>query len=202
MVSLVRSSSVGPKPPVVMTTSLRPSASSNAPRSLPGLSPTVQAKSRLTPMAESSRATNAASVLIVCPSKSSVPTEMISAFIANPVAEMWKTALWEKPLWENAPPAGAARAPHPPKTFPSWLQQKPPRGIRKQDAGHPRRPKRLRAGRRRTSPPFSITQPMKKTGKDVVGHPSPSFTLAIRASPSLSCGHEPLWEGRGSTAPR
>ena len=78
--------------------------------------------------------------------------------------------------------------PHPPKTFPSRLQQKFPGGIsemRGQSAGIPAARKRL----------------WRKTGRNAVaGHPSPASILAIRTS--LSCGHEPLWEGRDSTAPR
>ena len=191
MVSLVRSSSVGPKPPVVMTTSLRPSASSSASRSLPGLSPTVQAKSRLTPMAESSRATNAASVLIVCPSKSSVPTEMISAFMANSVAEMSGNDFFGgKPPLEETPSKTCQRGsrhPIPLKLFPHGYNKSFRGDIGNEGpiGGHSRRSKGL----------------WRKTGRNAVaGHPSPASILAIRTS--LSCGHEPLWEGRDSTAPR
>ena len=81
MVSLVRSSPVGPSPPVVITTSLRESASRNAARRRSALSPTVQEKSRSIPSAESSRAMMVVSVLTVWPKSNSVPTEIISAFI-------------------------------------------------------------------------------------------------------------------------
>lgn len=101
-------------------------------------------KSRLTPMAESSRATNAASVLIVCPSKSSVPTEMISAFMANSVAEMSGNDFFggKAPLEENPSKTLPARLapPHPPKTFPSRVTTKVSGGIserRDQSAGIP-----------------------------------------------------------------
>ena len=87
-VSLVRSSSVGPRPPVVMTTSARSSASRRAFSSLCGLSPTVCTCKRSIPSAESSRATWVASVLTVCPSRSSVPTDIISAFMRPPFCLM------------------------------------------------------------------------------------------------------------------
>ena len=80
-VSLVRSSSVGPSPPVVITTSARPRASRRAASRRGPLSPRVCTCKRSTPRAESSRATWAASALTVCPKRSSVPTEMISARI-------------------------------------------------------------------------------------------------------------------------
>ncbi len=80
-VSFVRSSPVGPRPPVVIKISLRERAVSTALFKRSGLSPTVQAYSRLIPAGASSCATEDASVLTVWPRRSSVPTEMISAFI-------------------------------------------------------------------------------------------------------------------------
>ena len=80
-VSLVRSSLVGPRPPVVMTRSLRCRAARRHSSRRAALSPTTQAWCRSMPREERARATWAASVLMVWPSKSSVPTEMISAFM-------------------------------------------------------------------------------------------------------------------------
>lgn len=84
MVFFVRSSSVGPSPPEVMTRSLRERAVSSTSLRRPGLSPTVSTFMRSMPSAASSLAMKAASVLTVCPSRSSVPTEMISAFTGIP----------------------------------------------------------------------------------------------------------------------
>ena len=79
--SLVRSSEVGPSPPVVNVTSdlrqARPTASS----SLPGWSPTLVAQTRSTPIFASSSARYAAFVSTISPMRSSVPMEIISAFM-------------------------------------------------------------------------------------------------------------------------
>ena len=86
-------------------------------------------------MAESSRATNAASVLIVCPSKSSVPTEMISAFMANSVAEMSGNDFFEgKAPLEETPSKTCQRGsrhPIPLKLFPHGYNKSFRGGYRK-----------------------------------------------------------------------
>ncbi|CDB44597.1 unknown [Firmicutes bacterium CAG:240] len=76
--SFVRSSSVGPSPPEVITTSLRPRAvfSSCARRS--GLSPTELRCMTDMPIAASSFERNCSLVLRISPSRSSVPTQRIS----------------------------------------------------------------------------------------------------------------------------
>ena len=83
-ISFVRSSCVGPRPPVVITRSLRDSASESASRIRPGLSPTVWCQSTLMPRACSSRERICASPLAICPMSSSVPTAISSAFTGRP----------------------------------------------------------------------------------------------------------------------
>src|SRR5699024_1157785 len=80
----VRSSQVGPRPPVVMMRSARPLARLTASVTRPGLSPTTVCQWTSMPYSDRSTATSAASVFIVLPSSSSVPTEIISAFNVYP----------------------------------------------------------------------------------------------------------------------
>ena len=81
MVSLVKSSAVGPKPPVVMMVSARALAMSSTAWSRWGLSPHTVWKYTLIPSSASPWAIMGASVFTVSPSSSSVPTDMISHFM-------------------------------------------------------------------------------------------------------------------------
>ena len=78
--SRVRSSSVGPRPPVTMTTSERSSACWTVALSRPMLSPTWVTKKRSMPRPVSCWARYCELVSRISPSSSSVPTAIISAF--------------------------------------------------------------------------------------------------------------------------
>ena len=79
MISRVRSSWVGPSPPLVMTKSARSSARPMTSFMRPGLSPTMVLKKRLTPRSDSRWAIHAELVSTICPSNSSDPMATISA---------------------------------------------------------------------------------------------------------------------------
>ena len=81
-VSLVRSSSVGPRPPEKTSRSLRLFACKTSSFSRAGLSPMTCWCSTLMPSSASSRLKNCALVFRISPSKSSVPTQIISAVTA------------------------------------------------------------------------------------------------------------------------
>ena len=80
-VSLVRSSSVGPRPPEKISRSLRRRAVSTSSFRRATLSPTTCWCSTEIPSSASSRLKNWALVLTMSPKRSSVPTQMISAVI-------------------------------------------------------------------------------------------------------------------------
>ena len=76
--SLVRSSTVGPRPPVAMTPSLRSKASRNNASRRRALSPTECLRYTSTPWSAKTRAMWTELVSTKCPSKSSVPMVTIS----------------------------------------------------------------------------------------------------------------------------
>ena len=120
-VSLVRSSSVGPKPPEKMSRSLRLLAWVTSSRRRAGLSPMTCWCSTLMPSSASSRLKNCALVFKMSPSSSSVPTQMISAVTADhpllhPYGCKFSRHFQQLPL---PAPAGRAYPPQPPK-FPPW----------------------------------------------------------------------------------
>ena len=77
-ICFVRSSQVGPRPPVVMMMSARLLAVSTHLRSRSGLSPTTVWYFTFMPIFESISEMSRASVFVTWPSSSSVPTEIIS----------------------------------------------------------------------------------------------------------------------------
>src|SRR5690349_20450635 len=79
---LLRSSRVGPRPPVVSTAPVRASASATADRMASGSSPTLARRTTCAPTAEAARASSAPFVSTVNPSSSSVPMVSSSMFMS------------------------------------------------------------------------------------------------------------------------
>ncbi len=92
MVSLVRSSWVGPRPPTVTTRSALDNAALRASASRRALSPTVARRYTSIPRDESTWLRYGALVSTICPSRSSVPTEITSA--CTPLPPMFLLALY------------------------------------------------------------------------------------------------------------
>ena len=83
MAAFVRSSAVGPNPPVVIAAPVRASASCTAEAISSAASPTLDRRAIPMPTAESSRAMKAAFVSMVKPSNSSSPIVTTSTFIGR-----------------------------------------------------------------------------------------------------------------------
>ena len=83
IVSVVRSSGVGPRPPVVINTRQRPAASRTAAIRRGRLSPTTLWRWWAMPRAASCSASQRALPLVMLPSSSSVPMQRISALTAS-----------------------------------------------------------------------------------------------------------------------